>query len=408
MDVATSSLMDAIRGASAIVVACVHAYQVFVLPYFGMGSQSQIFSSLLATYAVNMFFIVSGLMICLSTLGHRNADGSFRSTEFAIARLLRIYPPLIAAILVTVAVYWGIHLFGLHGAESFRLGGEHFVARERANIEWAALPSTLLLWYGAVPFAPPPLSMDGPLWTLSYEWWFYVLTFLSARLWNGRSLSTTLPLSAVVIMLLIGRNTLFLWFLIIWLAGFCLGCAYVKGKLQSKKYWPAIVALTSTSIGALFLLGGKDLSQDLLRPFDTSPAQRTMVVVSVLVALIVSVLIRSVAHSKFRVPRSITKSAQFSYSLYIIHYPLLLLGFSLFHPLLHTFGWMPSLFAAIAVLVPIVYLASRISLIVENRSLLRRLVTRSATKPLNDSKELSADLRPLRRSAAEPGAKLGA
>src|SRR4030095_736591 len=97
IDAATSNLMDGLRGLSAMIVACVHGFQVFVLPYFGVGSPSHTLTSLLATHAVTIVFIINGFMIYISPLRHRSADGSFQSEKFAEARILRIYPPLIAA-----------------------------------------------------------------------------------------------------------------------------------------------------------------------------------------------------------------------------------------------------------------------------------------------------------------------
>ncbi|MEH2519002.1 peptidoglycan/LPS O-acetylase OafA/YrhL [Bradyrhizobium sp. AZCC 1610] len=377
VDAATSNLMDALRGVSAMIVACVHGFQVFVLPYYGVGSPSHILTSLLATHAVTMFFIVSGFMIYVSTLRHRNADGSFQSARFAEARILRIYPPLIAAIVITILVYLTIQLLGLHGRESFRLGGELFVARERATLEWSALPSTFFLLYGAVPGAPPPINMDGPLWTLSYEWWFYILIFLSARLWNGWSFSTLLPLAAVGVMLLYGRNTLFLWFFLIWLSGFWLGHIYVKGQLFTDKFWPRAAALTVSALIMMFVMGRGHLVSDLLNPFDTPSAQRMMVIMGVFLTLVVSILIRWATFSGVRISKAISGSARFSYTLYVIHYPLLLLSFSLLHPLLHNRDWMISLIAVSAVLAPITYIASKVALLVENRRLLSHLVPRT-------------------------------
>jgi peptidoglycan/LPS O-acetylase OafA/YrhL len=353
IDAATSNLMDALRGVSAMIVACVHAFQVFVLPYFGVGSPSHVLTSLAATHAVTVFFIVSGFMIYISTLRHRNADGSFQSAKFAEARILRIYPPFIAAIALTVFVYIAIHFMGLHGSESFRLGGELIVARESATLEWSALPSTFFLLYGAVPFAPPPPNMDGPLWTLGYEWWFYILVFLSARLWNGWSFSTFFPLAAVIGMLLFARNTLFLWFLLIWLSGFWLGHIYVNGQLFAGAFWRKIAAVAFGSLIAMFILGDGHLISDLLNPFDTSSAQKMMVVVGVFFTLAVSILVRRATSSGLRIPKLISSLARFSYTFYVIHYPLLLLAFSLLHPLLHNHGWLTSLVAAMAVLAPI-------------------------------------------------------
>jgi peptidoglycan/LPS O-acetylase OafA/YrhL len=372
IDPATSGLMDFFRGVSAMVVACVHAFQVFVLPYFGMGSRSQILTSLAATYAVNVFFIVSGFMICVSAFRHRNQDGSFQSIEFARARILRIYPPLILAIIITVCVYLTIRVFGLHGSESFRLGGEQFVARERAVLEWEALPSTFFLLYGAIPLALPPLNMDGPLWTLSYEWWFYVLTFLFARLWNGLSFSSLLPIGALLIVLLYGRNSLFLWFLLIWLSGFYLGYLYLGDQLHSDRFWLGATTIAFCLVAALLLIGRQELITKLLNPFDTSSAQKMMVVVSTFLTLVISILIR-IASSCSRVPNWPRMLSDFSYTLYVLHYPLLLLSFSVLHPLLHDFGWTISLAAAMVVIVPIVYVSSRAARVVENRPLLRRL-----------------------------------
>ncbi|MGY3343468.1 MULTISPECIES: acyltransferase family protein [unclassified Bradyrhizobium] len=376
LDTTTSHLMDCLRGLSALIVAYVHGFQVFVLPYFGTGGPSHILTSLISTYAVDTFFVVSGFMICISTLRHRNPDGSFRSAEFARARVVRIYPPLLLAVAVTLLVYFAVSGLGLHGAESFRLGGELFLARERVQVEWTALPSTLLLLYGAVPFVPPPINMDGPLWTLSYEWWFYVSTFLIARLWNGLSVSRVAPIFLLVSMLVYGRNGLFLWFLLIWLSGFYLAVAYVAKWLHSKYFFPVVAVLASILLLALLLIGGGHLWSDMLLPYDTSSAQKIMVVNSMLATIVLSVVVRHASVSRREFARPLAGLSNFSYTLYVIHYPLFLLAFSLLHPLLHGFNWMVSLTTMTLVLMPIVYICSRAATVVENRKLLGQVVSR--------------------------------
>ena len=303
--------------------------------------------------------------------------GHFKRRDLPKREYSEFILPLIAAIVITILVYLTIQLLALHGRESFRLGGELFVARERATLEWSALPSTFFLLYGAVPGAPPPINMDGPLWTLSYEWWFYILIFLSARLWNGWSFSTLLPLAAVGVMLLYGRNALFLWFFLIWLSGFCLGHIYVKGQLFVDKFWPRVAALAVGALIMMFVMGRGHLVSDLLNPFDTPSAQRMMVIMGVFLTLVVSILIRWGTSSDLRIPQAISGLARFSYTLYVIHYPLLLLSFSLLHPLLHNHDWMTSLIAVSAVLSPIIYIASKVSLLVENRKLLSHLALRT-------------------------------
>jgi peptidoglycan/LPS O-acetylase OafA/YrhL len=280
-------------------VACVHAFQVFLIPYFGEGSPSHVITGLLATHAVTTFFVASGFMICVSVARHRNDDGTFRSAAFAEARILRIYPPLIAAILLTMAIYFVITGFGLHGAESYRLGGEIVVVRERATFEWNLLPSTFFLLYGTFPNAPAPINMDGPLWTLGFEWWFYVLAFVSARLWNGFTLSTIVPFAAGVYIVLTNHDVFFIWFLVIWLGGFTLGAAYLSG-LQFRLSWPAIALLALAVIATAAIVGRKYLITDLLDPFAGPHGKRIWACVGLLIAVGIASAIR--AQRDWRIP----------------------------------------------------------------------------------------------------------
>jgi membrane protease YdiL (CAAX protease family) len=94
-------------------------------------------------------------MIYVGMQRHRASDGAFQSCAFARARLLRIYPPLIAAIAITLLVYAVIHFLGLHGSDSYRLGGELFVARERATFECPTLASTILNVWGRTKRSAP-------------------------------------------------------------------------------------------------------------------------------------------------------------------------------------------------------------------------------------------------------------
>ena len=168
LDPNVSDLMDVLRGGSALIVAFVHSFQIFVLPYFGLYGFPHLFTSWLATYAVVTFFIVSGFMSRLSVSNHSDENG-FKIMKFFKARILRIYPPLLTSLLICVSIFLLMNAFQIHGSESFRLGGELFVLRENVQIEWERFIPTLFLIYSVVPGSPPPLSINGPLWTLSYE-----------------------------------------------------------------------------------------------------------------------------------------------------------------------------------------------------------------------------------------------
>jgi peptidoglycan/LPS O-acetylase OafA/YrhL len=331
-------------------------------------------TGLLATHAVTTFFVASGFMICISVFRHRNDDGAFRSAAFAEARILRIYPPLIAAILLTIAVYLTIAGFGLHGAESYRLGGETDVVRERVAFEWNVLPSTFFLLYGTFPNAPAPINMDGPLWTLGFEWWFYVLAFVFARLWNGLTLSTVVPFLAGVYIVLTNHDVFFIWFLVIWLGGFVLGGAYLSGVLF-RLSWRAIALLAFAVLATAAIIGRKYLITDLLDPFGAPHGKRIWACVGLLIAVGIAAAIR--ARRDWRIPSWITGLAAFSYTLYVVHYPLLLLAYSLLHPLTHGHGWLFATFVMAAAVPPIVMIAALLARVVENRGAIRRLISKA-------------------------------
>jgi peptidoglycan/LPS O-acetylase OafA/YrhL len=363
--------MDVLRGVSALVVAVVHAFQIFIIPYCGYWTYPHLLTSLVATYAIVAFFIVSGFMIHLSVRRHR-ANGGFNSYGFARARILRIYPPLIVAILITIVVYLVISGFALHGSESYRLGGELNVVRESATLEWSAIPSTFFLLYGAVPEAPPPLNMDGALWTLGYEWWFYILAFLTARLLNGINWRTIVPLVLVVLMLIYGRNIMFLQFLLIWASGFALGFFYARGLIFAKRAGGLIFLLAAVLLVVAVFVGRLNLGSLILTPLYSEASNWIMTITGMIFTLGIGLIIRRIDASDICLPRLLTGTASFSYTIYVIHYPLLLLSYSLLHPLTHGKSWMVAALAAFGATVVITFLAERLSRIVENRALLSR------------------------------------
>ena len=173
--------MNTLRGVSALIVAFVHAFQIFCLPMIGLYTFPHLFTSCLATYSVVIFFIVSGFMIYASVQNHSDERG-FDAGSFFKARLLRIYPPLLASVGLCVLIFYLVNVFKIHGHDSFRLGDELFVSRENMALEYDRLFSTFFLMYNIFPGSQPAISMNGPLWTLSYEWWFYlfIMTWIQA------------------------------------------------------------------------------------------------------------------------------------------------------------------------------------------------------------------------------------
>ena len=122
--------------------------------------------------AVEVFFALSGFLICLSL---QKQNGWAR---FIFARILRIFPNLAFVLVVTslVTLLW-------YGNE----------AQLRAHADYVA--DNLLLFVKGVTFVIPGIfadatrtSINDPLWTLPYELWCYVLLsllFLLGGKWRG-------------------------------------------------------------------------------------------------------------------------------------------------------------------------------------------------------------------------------
>ncbi len=361
--------MSSIRGIAAIVVAAVHAFQVFVLPYFGLYGVAHLATSFLATYAVIAFFIVSGFMIHLSVTNHRDADGKFDTASYFSARLLRIYPPLLTAVGISLVVYLVMTGLEMHGSKTFRLGGELFVSRERVEFEWDRLPATLLLVYNVFPGATQPLSIDGPLWTLSFEWWFYMFVMFAAGVSSRRPvLFGYLPLACLLLVFHKQPSGVLFWALFfVWMSGFLLGHLYRKDALSSRWFFPVAALTVFFCIAGIVLAGGTRTIDYIVEPLQRlgNRAHVVMMFMAFLLTLALATVIRRGARVRFLVD-----TADFSYTLYLIHYPLLLFAFGLLHPLLHGFGWVVSTFAAMLVTLLILPVAARLAAVVENRDLI--------------------------------------
>ncbi len=144
-------LLEALRGFAAVYVLFHHLTlrQKNIFGYFFAEGQA----------AVILFFILSGFVIYLSTNGlSKKRELHFK--EYFIKRFRRIYPVFIVALILAYAAQsitahrWlplnaPTLLGNLLNLQDFRLPGNWFV----------------------------PYYRNTPLWSLSYEWWYYMLFF---------------------------------------------------------------------------------------------------------------------------------------------------------------------------------------------------------------------------------------
>jgi peptidoglycan/LPS O-acetylase OafA/YrhL len=82
----------------------------------------------------------------------------------------------------------------MHGNQTFRLPGDLYLARDSIIFEKEKFLFTLLMLPGVIKKISS-LSMNGPLWTISYEFWLYGLAALLAYGRQHKSLKAFLCLT---------------------------------------------------------------------------------------------------------------------------------------------------------------------------------------------------------------------
>lgn len=175
--------MDAMRAIAALIVCLGHARVLFIASILGsmaiganttmtaVGVPDTAAHANPAHQAVIVFFVMSGFFVGGGTL---RAWGRSIWTwrEYAIQRLTRLWIVLVPALLLTAGLdRLGISLFGLGGIYGGPIGQDsiapHILQRLDAKTFFGCL-------FFLQDILTKTFGSDSPLWTLSYEFWFYI------------------------------------------------------------------------------------------------------------------------------------------------------------------------------------------------------------------------------------------
>ncbi len=314
--------LDLARGLCAIAVCAGHLRSAILVDHTSLSASSwtqKLFylSTGFGHQAVMVFFVLSGLFVGGAVL--RNRD-TFNWQKYAIARLSRLWVVLIPALLVTALVdcWLSRHapdvLAGSHRAlwNSGPSPGEAYSA---------SLSTGLLNLLFLQTIVAPVFGTNGPLWSLANEFWYYVLLPLCALAIGGRAngeplarvtrFTTGLLALAVLFWLPAGvREGYFIWLLGLIIYRF-------SGQLR-----PA-AARATTAVG-LLLFGAALVYSKVGSTQSGWGVPADFVVGGTFCLLCIGLVnLRSEA-----VPRSLARwahaSSEFSYSLYLLHFPLVL------------------------------------------------------------------------------------
>lgn len=145
--------LDATRGFAAAFVCLSH-----VVPKFH-SLDPIAFPFRFSQEAVMVFFILSGFVICWTTPTDTEW-GIYNWKEYFLKRFIRIYSVWFLAVLAMAAIV--AITIGRSGFDSlFTVLGNFLMLQDFGYVK----PNVIC----------EPIFGDGPLWSLHYEWWFYVM-----------------------------------------------------------------------------------------------------------------------------------------------------------------------------------------------------------------------------------------
>ena len=340
MDRATSIYLDLLRFLSALTVFLAHAsYQRFT----GNPPFLSLFTPL-GHDAVVVFFVLSGYVISYSA-----SCKDDRLSTFIIRRFARLYSVVVPALLITiVADYIGLFAFPpLYQGWWFQ--DSYPIIRVLSTLSF-----TNELWFVSIrPFS------NGPFWSIGYEFWFYV-AFALAFYFRGLKRLVLLALFTLIV----GPKILLL--LPVWLMGTLAYRVNTFVKLSSATGW---FLITSSLVFYLLyrLSGGHELLNTItLQSFGEQGFHQLFWSRSFLSSYILGLLVvanfigfKAISHQVesllYYFQKPIKYCASFTFTLYLLHYPLLQLFTALSYN--NELGYGHPLFVLTATMVSIVLMA---------------------------------------------------
>jgi peptidoglycan/LPS O-acetylase OafA/YrhL len=358
--------LDYFRGLFAALVVFAHTYQIILLPLiYDKNSVILKLVQFVAAYSVVGFILISGYSIASSL--HNNYlknQGKINIKEFIKKRVNRIVPPFLLSILVVICVVFCIHYFSLNGSEAYLLPDSKYVPREQAKYDWELIIYNLFFLNSFIPEIKN-ITMNGPLWSLNFEVYFYVLLstfsffFINYNLNNLQKNISIFIFIGIVGLQLFLNNKQFLYLLIVFFIG---ALSYYISYYKKYNILNLKKILFVISIVLLFFLIFKI---HYFSPY-TSKGYKTMILISIAMVLFYSIYL---SKNNLYLEKFFYSISKYSYTLYIIHFPLLLLLLlSLFHEKLYKINILEVFFLLVLGNFMIFKLSKYFSYIVERKN----------------------------------------
>lgn len=359
-----SVMFDLLRGVAAIYVMIFHfREQLFVgaanMYHPGIIVKMSYLATSIGYEFVMAFFVLSGFLISSSVL-KAMISNRWSWKTYLVNRVTRLWIVLIPALFMT---------FAIDKITAVSTGSASFYD---SSMHASYFIGDLFFLQGIF---VPIYGMNGPLWSLSYEFWYYILFPCIALVMfsSKRSHKILYALVAITVSIFLGK-VIMLYFLV-WLLGTLI--VILPGFRIDAKRHQRLTTLAVSSFTVIMMVAGKYFEMIFHQTglYATFP---TELCVGITFAVLLYVLLHT---GKSPLSSSTTAGLKisglvsgFSYTLYLTHYPLIL-SLRNFVGYQH---WSPNLLnslKAIAVVVLILGYAWAISRITEVKTdKVRRLV----------------------------------
>lgn len=294
----SSLFLDTLRLSAALIVAIFHAY----IMWFPEKDSTTTPLFNISHAAVVIFFVLSGYVIAYTTTINNRG-----SLQYAQARLSRLYSVVLPALLITgltelIVRYTDPNL--------------HAMYSRGASLPRYVLSGTFLneIWFFSA--APP---MNSPLWSLSYEFWYYIIF----GIWFFRT--TGWKSTAFLLLACFVAGPKILLMMPIWLAGF-VAYRLPKPTISTSTSWLLVFAALSVTVASVVYV------PIFPRPIGTPPLFfANQFITDWVNGLFFAVALWFLPLSKHVVPAgnwvaSFRKVADLTFPIYVLHNPLLILS----------------------------------------------------------------------------------
>ncbi|MEW7850675.1 acyltransferase family protein [Massilia aurea] len=302
-----SIIISVMRGLAALVVAAAHL-RAEMYPGLRTIAEPSIWFQIFAFFtgfahqAVLVFFVISGWLVGGSLINKMGQAGAVRN--YAIDRITRLWTVLIPTFALTLVL--GIAAGVVHpGSIDFSPANEFSGVAFLGNL--LGLQGIVLADFGG----------NYALWSLANETWYYVMFPVLLLVFTARRVASRVASGAVLALAAILLPVEIITYFAIWL----LGVAFSRVRIDCRRWMRVVWLVPLVAASAYFRLTADN------DKFDQTTLGMDLLLSLMFLALLSSLQFKASPTSIMAQPltRAGTFFANFSFSLYVLHLPMIFL-----------------------------------------------------------------------------------